>query len=73
MLRGWGAGCEAPRQRRTQSRAKASQTGRFAPGATKLGSCLTDATRGGSRPAKRSCFSRYAADRTNDATVIAAR
>jgi hypothetical protein len=54
MLRGWGAGCEAPRQRRKQSRAKASQTGRFAPGAIKLGSCLTDATRGGSRPAKRS-------------------
>jgi hypothetical protein len=35
-----------------------------APGAIELGSCLTDATRGGSRPANRPCVCRYAAIRT---------
>jgi len=63
---------EARRQRRKQSRAKASQTGRFAPGATELGSCLTDATREDRARRNVRVLCRYVADRTEDATIIAA-
>ena len=44
---------QTPRSRHRA--AKARRYGRFTPGVTKLGSCVTDATRGGSRPAKCSC------------------
>ena len=49
-----------------------SQCNKCTPGATELGPCPTDATRGGSRPRNRSCVCRYAATRTSEATIIAA-
>ena len=58
--------CGSPRTNNQTCAAKST------PGATELGSCLTDATRGRSRPANRSCACRYAAVRTRDAAIIAA-